>query len=142
MNLRLKNTLVIVGTLLLGVVIGFLVSGRLTRIRIENMRQDFARQGMDYRFMRALDPSPEQMEDIRPIFDKYNEIRREQFEEHLERQRRIFGDFESELRPYLSPRQLEKMDRIKRDFGHDFPGFRRHMDGRGDKHMRGRGMRN
>ncbi len=84
MNLGLKNTLVIIRTLLLGVVIGFLVSGRLTRMRIENMRQDFARQGMDYRFMRTLKPSPEQLEDIRPIFDKYNEIRREQFEEHLQ----------------------------------------------------------
>ncbi len=142
MNLGLKNTLVIIGTLLLGVVIGFLVSGRLTRMRIENMRQDFARQGMDYRFMRTLKPSPEQLEDIRPIFDKYNEIRREQFEEHLQKQRKIFGEFESELRPYLSPRQLDKMERIKQNFGNEFPGFRRHKDAWGNKHRRGMGNRN
>ena len=109
----MKNTLIIIATLILGFVIGFLANSRLSQIRIDNMRQEFTQRGMDYRFIRALEPSPEQLKIIRPILDKYNDIRMNNLQTHWEDQKQIFDDFEDEIKPYLTNQQLLKFERIK-----------------------------
>ena len=109
MQLKTKNTLSIIGTLLVGMLIGFLISGRLTKIRMENMRENFMQgSGVEGHLMRVLDPNEEQMEDIAPIFDEFSEIMRNQmFEHHTEREL-IFKDFENELKPHLNNAQIER----------------------------------
>jgi len=137
MNLRLKNTLIIIATLFLGIVIGFLVNGRLSQIRIDNMRQNYAQKGMDYRFMRVLNPTDKQMKVLRPIFDKYNNIRMENLENHWKTQREIFDNFEEELKPHLTMEQINRLNRIKQNFGNQPPGFENRKRGKGRNH-RGR----
>lgn len=133
MNFRLKNSLIIVATLLLGIIIGFLVSGRFTKIRLDNMKQNFTDQGMNRHMMKVLQLNPEQLNEINPIFDKYAEIRRDQLFEHHKVQQKIFEDFEEELRPYLSQNQMERLQRMKESSRNKFPGFNndRNRPGRG-----------
>ncbi|PLX01665.1 MAG: hypothetical protein C0595_14085 [Marinilabiliales bacterium] len=137
MNLQLKNTLIIIATLFLGIIIGFLVNGRLSQIRIDNMRQNYAQKGMDYRFLRALNPTDKQMKVIRPIFDKYNNIRMENLEEHWKTEREIFDNFEEELKPHLTTEQINRLSRIKQKFNNKPPGFENHNRGKGRKQRRG-----
>ena len=113
MDLRVKNTLIVVGTLLIGIIIGFLVNGRLTSMRMDNMRQNFIERGMERQLMNVIDPSPEQMEKIRPVFYDFEEKRHQQLFEHRDEQREIFEEFEDELKPYLSSEQLERLQLLK-----------------------------
>jgi len=138
MNLRLKNTLIIIATLFLGIVIGFLINGRLSQIRIDNMRQNYAQKGMDYRFMRVLNPTDKQMKVLRPIFDKYNNIRMENLENHWKTQREIFDNFEEELKPHLTMEQINRLNRIKQNFGNQPPGFENRKRGKGRTQRHGR----
>lgn len=124
----------------MGIVIGFLINGRLSQLRIDNMRQNYAQKGMDYRFLRALDPTDEQMKILRPIFDKYNNIRMENLEKHWKNQKDIFDDFEEELKPHLTIEQINRLNRVKQKYGNQPPGFENHKRGKG--RTQGRGKRN
>lgn len=113
MDLRIKNTLIVVGTLLIGIIIGFLVNGRLTSMRMDNMRQNFIERGMERQLMNTINPSPEQMEKIMSVFNDFEEKRRRQLFKHRDEQREIFEEFENELKPYLSSEQLERLQELK-----------------------------
>ncbi len=126
MNLKLKNTLIILATLFLGIVIGFLINGRLSQMRIDSMRENFTQKGMDYSFMRALDPTPSQMENIRPILDKYNDIRMENLETHWKQQKEILDAFESEIKPYLTDQQIKKLNSLKQNYKNRQYNFKKH----------------
>jgi len=138
MNLRIKNSLIVVGTLMIGIVIGFLISGRLTELRMENMRQDFMEKGMERQLLRVIEPSPEQMQELRPIIDKYAEIRRESLIEHRQSQKQIFDDLEDELKPHLSQEQFLRLQQLKQRNIKRFQGFREDGSGHGRRHQKGR----
>jgi len=142
MSSKLKNSLIIVATLLLGVIIGFLISGRFTKLRLDNMKLNFTEQGMNRHMMKVLQPSPEQLDEISPIFDKYGEIRREQLFEHHQVQQKIFKDFEEELIPYLNDDQIKRLKEMKEGGRDRFPGMNnRNRSGKGQgrqqQHRRG-----
>jgi len=125
MELKTKNTLIIVGTLLIGILIGFLVSGRLTKMRMENMRQNFMQgNAMERHLMRVLDPSEEQMHNIAPIFDKYSKIMRDQMFNHQFERERVFEDFQNELRPFLNQQQMDRLQNTKAEHNRRFQNMR------------------
>lgn len=138
MDLRIKNSLIVVGTLMIGIIIGFLISGRLTEMRMENMRQNFMERGMERQLMKVLKPSPEQMQELRPILDKYAEIRKESLIEHRQSQKQIFSDFEEELKPHLSQEQFLRLQQLKEKNIERFQGFRENRGGQGKRHQKGR----
>ena len=121
MKLEIKNSLIIVSTLLLGIIIGFLVSGRLTKVRMEKMKSSFIEDGFSRQLMRTLKPSEEQLKAMRPIMDKFAKIRREKFKDHRAEQSKIFDDFEDELKPILSDDQIERLEEMKEKFNDKFP---------------------
>lgn len=141
MGFKLKNSLIIIATLILGIIIGFLISGRFTKVRLDKMKQNFTEQGMNRHMMKVLQPSPEQLEQIRPIFDKYGEMRREQLFEHHQLQQEIFQEFEQELKPHLNKEQIERLQEMKDGSRDRFPGMNnRNRPGKGQgrqQHRRG-----
>jgi len=145
MQLRTKNTLIIIGTLLMGILIGFLVSGRLTKMRMESMRQNFMQgNGMERHLMRVLDPSEEQLLDVAPIFDKYSEIMRNQMFDHQIEREKVFEDFQNELRPYLNQQQMDRLQNIKGEHNRRFQNMQHNNMQKGRQNFGGqkRGGRN
>jgi len=100
-------------TLLIGFVIGFLVNGRLTRARIEKMRNAFTEQGFDREFMRVLHPTPEQMEQLKPILKKYADLHRDLMADYRNNQHDLFIELRKEIDPYLTDEQKERLDNIR-----------------------------
>lgn len=145
MELKTKNTLIIVGTLLIGILIGFLVSGRLTKMRMDSMRQNFMQgNAMERHLMRVLEPSEEQMHDIVPIFDKYSGIMRDQMFNHQLERERVFEDFQNELRPFLNQQQMDRLQNVKSDHNSRFQNMQHNKMQKGRPNFRGqkRGGRN
>jgi len=137
MQLKTKNTLTIVSTLLIGMLIGFLISGRLTKMRMDNMRESFMQGGgMERHLMRALNPTDEQRNEIAPIFDRYSQVMSEQLFEHQSERDQIYTEFETELKPYLNDRQIERLERIKMEQRRKFHG-QKNMKRRGQRQYRG-----
>lgn len=134
MNEKLKFTGIILGTLIIGFVIGFLTNGRLVKFRMDRMQSFYTEQGANRAFMRVLDPTPEQMEQIRPILQRHAQQNRELLDHHRSEQRLLFQELEDELRPILTEEQMEKLELLKRRWDQRFMGP-------GGRHGRGPGHR-
>jgi len=113
MNDKLKFTGIIIGTLIIGFVIGFLTNGRLVKSRIDKMQSFYTEKGADRAFIRVLDPTPEQMEKIRPILRHHAQQNRELLGHHRSEQQALFLELEDELRPLLTDEQMERLEVLK-----------------------------
>jgi hypothetical protein len=136
MKKTVTYTSIIITTLLIGFIIGFLVSGRLAKKRIQKMRSDFREQGFNRKVMRALDPTPEQMEQLRPILKKHAKMQKEMMSSMRASQDALFSEFRADVQPYLTEEQVKKLDRMhekfKRRVERDGPD-RRYPDRKGKK---------
>lgn len=134
MNNKIKFTGIIIGTLLIGFVIGFLANGRLVKSRIDKMQNFYTEKGANQAFIRVLDPTPEQMEKIRPILQRYAQQNRELLTNHRIEQQAFFLELEDELRPFLTQEQMERLEDLK---GRWHQRFKRS----GEKRSKGSGRR-
>ena len=136
MKKTVTYTSIIIATLLIGFIIGFLVSGRLAKKRIHKMRSDFSEQGFNRKVMKALDPTPEQMEQLRPIVKKHAKMQKEMMSLMRASQDSLFNQFRVDVLPYLTEEQVKKLDRMhekfKRRVERDGPD-RRHSDRKGKR---------
>lgn len=112
MKRKLTYTALFVATLLIGFVIGFLVQGTVTRSRIETMKSAFTERGINREFLRAIRPTPEQMDLMRPILRKYAGEKRDLMQEYRNNQHVLFLEFRQEIDPYLTPAQKDRLDQM------------------------------
>jgi len=108
MNTKLKYTLAFAVVLLIGFVLGFLVSGRHSRVN--HMQKYYTEKGFRYEFMRLLHPSPEQLQKMRPILEDYAQKNRENMMFFREQQRQLIKNLHHDLRPFLSTEQVRRLE--------------------------------
>ena len=113
MNLKLKNTLIITGTLVLGIFIGILICGRFTKLRLENLKSFYTEKGFKKQFIHYVHPTQEQMKKLAPIFKESNEKNRELIKEFRKKRHDLFLEFKEQVSEILTPEQLEKLDELE-----------------------------
>ncbi len=64
MKKTLKYSAVILVTILIGFAIGFMVNGRMTKAKIKRWKSVNTEQGFNREFIRVIDPTSEQMEEM------------------------------------------------------------------------------
>lgn len=89
---------------------GFLISGRMTKSRIDRMHSYYTEQGFHREFVRRLDLSSEQLESLQPILQKYAEQNRELLDTHRKHQAESFENLKTEIKPFLTPEQIKRME--------------------------------
>jgi len=109
MKTKLKYTLAFVAVLLIGFALGFLISGRLIHNRVNYMQKYFTEKGFRYEFMRVLRPSPEQMQQMRPVLKSYAQKNRENMIFFREQQRQLMKNLHHDLKPFLSSKQVKRL---------------------------------
>jgi hypothetical protein len=114
MKTTVKYTSIIVITLLIGFAIGFLVNGRMTRAKISRWKSVNTEKGFHREFVRALDPTPEQMEKVKPILKKYGDLNRNLMNENRSEQKKLFTEMQNELKPFLTAEQIKRLERMKK----------------------------
>ena len=112
MKTKFKYSLILVSTLLIGMVVGFLISGRITSTRVDKMKNYYTDTGFNREFMNILRPSPEQRDEIIPILRKYAGYNRALMADFREGQKDLFFDLRSELGEYLDDDQLKRLDHV------------------------------
>jgi len=114
MNTKLKYTLAFVVVLLIGFILGFLVSGRLIHNRVNRLQKYYTKQGFRYEFMRVLHPSPEQLQRMRPILEEYAKKNRENMILFRAQQKQLMKNLHNDLKPFLTPEQVKRFEIMER----------------------------
>lgn len=113
MNLKVKNTLIISGTLVLGLILGMLICGRYTKMRLNNFRNFYTEKGFVKQFVKTVHPSPEQMKQLKPLFKENLDKNRALIKECKENKRMLYQEFRKKASEILTPEQLEKLDKLE-----------------------------
>ncbi len=109
MKRNLSYILLMTGLLLIGFAIGFLVSGRMIKSKVEDMRSYYTPNGFNRHVIRVLDPTDEQLQNINPILIKYAQLNEEMMSDCKNSQRELFLELNEELKPWLSEKQMERL---------------------------------
>jgi len=110
MKKRLKISLILIITLLMGMAIGFLISGRVISQRIEKMRNHFSETGFGREIMHVIQPTQEQREKIEPVFRDFAGKNRELMDSYHENQKEVYEELKEELSEILNEEQINKLD--------------------------------
>jgi len=112
MNSKLKYSLIIISTLLIGMIIGFLVGGRITSKRIDRMRNYYTNQGFNRELMRIIEPTPEQRNIIIPILRKHAILNHEVVIDFHKSQEKLYTVLINDLKAHLDKEQLNRLSFI------------------------------
>jgi len=102
-----KPILVIAGTLLIGFVLGFFVSGYITSHKIKTFMRWTDKEEFVNRIYERIDATDKQKKQLYPILQKYSEKSTECFNKH----KIIIDSMSTELEPYLSSEQKQKLEK-------------------------------
>jgi len=109
-----KYVISLFAVLFIGFVLGYLVNGRLTRMHISKMQNYFTVRGFNRALIRIIEPTPQQMKQLDPILKKYARKNRRRMFEMRMAQKNSFDSLEMELKPYLTPAQIERFEKYKK----------------------------
>jgi hypothetical protein len=123
MNTKIKATFIILITLIIGIIIGSMLSRAYLRYRVKKLIP-FRREPMNFisHIEEIIQPTPEQREKIREILKKHAE---ETLEIHIKHQKEIQASIEelnAELDPILTPEQKKRLKEGFPGFHGRFPG--------------------
>ncbi len=114
MNIRLKTTLIIIATLIIGIIFGALLSRAYLHHRI---RRAFTMVNPN-RFMtffeQTISPTPEQREQIRKIIQKHTKTVSELQKNLRDGMDSSFESLRKELDSVLTPEQKERLEKMMR----------------------------
>lgn len=123
--MKLKSILIIIATLLIGFVLGFLTNGQLTKQRIEKFVHRGPYEGFKMRVLDIIHPDQLQLEEIEPILDKYAKKMQETVAQSKYSMKTLHDDMMEELEPYLNDYQIQKLERVHRKFERIWRSHRR-----------------
>ena len=139
MNTKTKYVLSFIAVLVIGFFLGFLINGRLVQARVDRLQSYYTEQGFRYEFIHMLNPTPEQMDEIRPILMSYAQKNRDNMMKYRTRQRELMMSLQKDLLPYLHKDQIERMERMRDRWNRRMRPGRFHRNGMGPGRGRGRG---
>jgi len=107
--MKTRSYLLIAATLIIGIIIGFLGNGYLTRLKFQKFVHQSGEQIFKKRMMEVLQPTDSQFEKIEPILDKYDRIAHQNFQESRSRMQALHEEMSRELAQYLDENQREAL---------------------------------
>jgi hypothetical protein len=107
--MKVKFVLIIVATLIIGFIAGFVTSGQITKSKIQNFVRSGTHEGFKGRYYHIIRPDEQQKEVIDPILDKYGFIIHENVTAMQQRMKGIHHEMLQEIEPYLTGEQKERL---------------------------------
>ena len=114
MNEKLKYTIAFIVVLLIGFVLGFLVSGRLIHTRVNRLQKYYTNTGFRYEMRHLLRLTPEQIQKIKPVLKNYAGKNRENMILFRVRQKQIMDSLFYDLKPFLTTTQQQRFMNLQR----------------------------
>lgn len=139
-NVRTKTVLVLIGTLVLGMVLGALLTGVFVRHRIHHLRQLRTPAGFTQEMMQAIEPTgPDQREALRKALKSHVQRMREIRERYRKELRAEVDSMHAAAEKLMTPKQQQRMREKMKELHkegehaqHEFSPFgARHLPSRG-----------
>lgn len=134
--MKTKSIIIIITTLLIGFVIGFLTNAQITRQRLDTFVNRGSYNFFKYRMIRDINPDPQQAEKIEPILEKYAQLADQNVAQSRQKMQQLHQEMIDELKPYLTQQQMEWIENAHQNFRGDPQGRGRRGPpaGRGPRH--------
>lgn len=114
MKRKITYTALLLVTLSIGFIIGFLVNGRLVRSKVQDLHNYYTPAGFHRQLFRTIEPTPEQIDQIKPILNQYAAKNSELLVEFKHNQYDLYEELIEELEPYLTEQQIERLQEMPR----------------------------
>lgn len=117
--MKTKPVLIIIATLIIGFVIGFLTNGQITKSKIDKFVKFGTHEGFKGMYYRVIQPDDEQLKVIDPILDKYGELIHENVSTMQESMKELHQKMVGEIEPFLTEEQKLRLEESIRRFERD-----------------------
>jgi hypothetical protein len=144
--MKTRSVLILVGTLIIGVALGMLISVQIQNAQMKKFRSFGSREGFKEATFQIIQPTPEQQSKIEAIIDdfacKNDSLRKEYRTDFISLMKR----YHEELYPLLTQKQIERLEKMTQPHKHFRKGKGEKKPGEGgppppDKSHRGRFFR-
>ena len=115
--MKTKSILIIIATLIIGFIIGFLTNGQITKSRIQSFVKMGTSDGFKARLYRVIQPDELQRAEIEPILEEYAEKIHESVINSREDMNNIGDEMMKELEPFLNDDQIFRMKKAHERMG-------------------------
>ena len=127
MTTRTKSTFIIIGTFIIGVLIGALINGAVVRHRMNKIDKMRTVPGFSAEMQRIIKPSNDQLPKIEPILNRTAESLIQLGQRQFEHANVIVDSMVTDLNPYLTQEQKTRLqDHIRH--------FRKHVKKEHERH--------
>lgn len=110
MNMKVKTALILIGTLVIGIVLGAMLNRALMHMRIKGFLAMRTHKGFVERMEEIIRPSDPQKKEVTAILDKYALQFDAMHEEFKGRMASLLDNFKTDLTPVLTPEQMKIME--------------------------------
>jgi hypothetical protein len=104
--MKTKYILLLFGTLIVGILIGTLTTGRVTRNKVEKIKSFNTREGFRDHLYKIIQPTPAQKELLEPILDSFSDVHWELMKGHWNNQKVLFDQMDSTIKPLITEEQF------------------------------------
>jgi len=125
-----KVVLAMGGLVLIGFGAGFFTHRTLTKQKIERIAEWRYERGFERKLLHLVDATPEQVEKIGPIIEKYAKSNAEAHRTLRQQQRTHIESMMAEIKPYLTQEQLDRLERFGKRFKEESRRKKREMQRR------------
>jgi len=115
--MKLKSIIIILATLIIGFVIGFLTNGQITKKKIQSFVRMGTSEGFKERLYHVIKPDELQRSEIDPILEKYSIKIHDAIIDSRDEMKSINESMMEELEPYLDEDQIERMEKAHKRMG-------------------------
>lgn len=110
MNIKVKTTLILTGTLVIGILLGAMLNRALMHMKIKGFLAMRTHKGFVERIETMIQPSDPQKKEVSAILDKYALQFDAMHEEFKGRMSSLLDSFKDDLTPVLTPEQMKMME--------------------------------
>lgn len=122
MKLQVKSALIIIGTLVIGMILGGLISGMI-RHQMHGKTADGPRGDRFERMMnRIIQPDESQAARLQIVMDRYAPKFADQHQRHSGEMQKLVDSLNVELEPILTEEQINRLQKWKKRFSRRFRG--------------------
>lgn len=112
---KFKPILALLSTLIVGFFLGFLVSGQMTKKKMDDFLRWGTEEGFKEIMIEDLQPSEDQKKDLDPILEKYAIMNGELHNEWKKQHGELMRAMSEEMKPYLTQEQIDNWTGHKED---------------------------
>lgn len=136
--MKTRPVIIIIATLIIGFIIGFVVNGYITRQKFQSFVNQDHQNALKFRMMDIIRPDAGQTKDIEPILDDYAQKVHESMMQSKAQMKSLHEELIGDLEPYLNPQQMERLLHAQQRFERMMKrGPRHHPGHRGNRHRSG-----